>query len=196
MTSAQPSPANNAAPEVSRVNDFDQSVKHDHRPGNVCPAGDWPTPKVYSMAPSILEFRIKELETDLENEKRMSARKGMAIAELEDQRSIHFEQITSDAVKIVDLTCDLKSAREEVKKEKEQFANLKKWAIKAEETLRLAAAILPEDAQDVSQIEHEIELRDKRIVELEGLVTRLAKHIDIMDADTIFITGNSLAEHA
>lgn len=218
----QPSPASNAEPEVSRVNDFDQSVKHDHRPGIVCPAGDWPTPKAFSMgkeipphvSPAILEFRIKELESDLEDAKAECRRlreissfhttlsfqreqyfkrvkhqlhygpfTGEDAADIIRRCNLDTEEVYADATfsqpptdnVIQRMLDDLKAARERLDVQEDGH-----WA----------------ETNELLDYRDRIKLRDKRIVELEGLVTSLAKHIDIMDAETVFVTGNSLAEHA
>ena len=48
----------------------------------------------------------------------------------------------------------------------------------------------------IEELERELAERDKRISQLEGLVENFARAIDMMDSNTIFITGNSLNEIA
>lgn len=157
-------------PAVDSTDEFDQTAAHDHRPGFICPLGDWPPRTAAApmhVSPSIREFmaqeaerrctelerRIKELESDLEEEKAKSQR----------------------------FASDFNFALENSDWHLSDFSNV-------------FARRIDDLEISVGYEKGRADAATKRCQGLERIVASLAEHIDALNADLIHEVGHSFED--
>src|SRR5690606_17433464 len=170
-------------PAVDSTDEFDQTAAHDHRPGFICPHGDWPRTAAapIHVSPSIREYmaqeaerrcdelerRIKELESDFENEK---AKSRQAVRDFDfalENHDWHVKDLNNAYVRRI------KELEEQLKSQDRKSTRLN------------SGLQYHKDRADAAT---------KRCQGLERIVASLAEHIDALNADLIHEVGHSFED--